>query len=250
MSEGETENLPIPVDSKTNLTVDKEPTAEETQREIIRVILERLKEPGAINLQYPNEYPFMVTRFNEDPDYQNGSQKRFVVLDRSPLMGTDQTCIAITDNKSRKNSQTQGSALVQAGKGLHSEKEVALTRFVQTPIEKLRNTGTYFLLVLSENVTNFTGRISKKGKAYPYKQHPPFAGKEGVPTFVEHWKMGNAQLAEIFVYDNAGSHLDFVQHDYQDILRALKTAKVNPEMTRKVAENEEKFQLARIAPNT
>lgn len=243
------EKLPISITTKTDLALTPEPTIHEIQEEIVNTILERLKDPKAVNLKYPNENAFRIAEHKVDPDYEHGSQRRFVLLDRSPLLGTDQICIAATDNSSTQYSRTQGGGLIQSSRGIHSAREISLTRFVQTATEKLTNQGTYYLIVLSENVTDFTGTLSRKGRAYSRRQYPPFAGKEGVPTFAEHWRTGNFQLAEVFHYDNAGQVIDFQESDYKDILIALKSAKVNLKETEKIAKKEEELRMAKQGAN-
>ncbi len=245
MTQEGSEGSPIPTALQTDLK--KEPDIGEIQREIVSMILERLKDPRAIDLQYPNTNTFVVARHGADPDYEHGSKRHFIILDKSSLLDTDQICIAATDNRSLQHSMTQGAVLVQHGKGLHSEREIALTRFVQNTRDKLRrNEGTCYLIVLSENLKDFTGTLSIKGRAYPFRRHPPFAGKEGVAPFAERWRNGDFQLADAFIYDTAGQSLDFQEADYREILRTLKTAKVNLEMTRKVAQHEGTFELAKI----
>lgn len=246
MTQEASEASPIPNALQTD--VKKEPDIGEIQREIVSMILERLKNPRAIDLQYPNTDTFAVARHGADPDYENGSQRRFIVLDKSTLLGTDQICIAATDNRSLQNSKTQGAVIIQHGKGLHSEREISLTRFVQNTREKLsRNEGTYYLMVLSENLRDFTGTLSIKGRAYPFRRHPPFAGKDGIAPFAKRWRNGDFQLADAYIYDTAGKSLDFQLADYLEILSALKTARVNPGMIQKVIQHEQIFELAKKA---
>ncbi len=243
MAQEGSEGVPVPFTNKPDLV--KEPGIEEIQKEIVSTILERLKDSRAINLVYPNEPSSSIHYGGADPDYEHGSQRRFLVLDKSPLLGTDQICIAATDNKSIENSITQGAGLLQSGRGTHSEREITLTRFVQTAKERLKNEGIYYLIVLSENLKDVTGTLSVKGQAYPHSRYHTF-DKNRVAPFVERWSNGDFQLANTFIYDTSGKDLDFQEADYREILKALKTAKVNLGMTKKVAQHEQEFDLVKI----
>lgn len=245
MAEEESKTLPISLSGHTDLTPATEPNIHEIQMEIVKTIVERLKDPTAINLQYPGENGYLVSKHGADPDYQHGTQRRFLVLDESPLLGTDQLCIAVTENRSSTNNQTQGALLLQEGKGLHSSREITLTRFVQTPAEKVRNRnrGTYYLLVLSD-LPHWTTTLSTKGRANPNRDYPPFAGKIGIPPFAEHWRQGHAQLRDAFFYDTSGKNSECQENDFRDILAVIKKAKVHSGETEKVARNEEQRGLA------
>lgn len=227
----------------------KERTIEDVQRDILQQVLELVSSPKAITLTYPNAVPFEVAHKRSEPDYDNGSQTRFVVLKAPGGLGLDELCVAVVNNRSRINDQSLGSPLARAiaGIGEHSQREIAVMRFVQTPSERLIGAGTYYMLGLSDTVPDLTGRFSLKAKAYREVHTPGSPQRENIKNFAERWRDGSAQLAGRSVYDCLGEHQYFLADDYSRILTALRAGQINEPLTSNVANSEETYKLAKIS---
>lgn len=239
----ENQEVPPLISKNADSVPVKDKDVLEIQREIIAQIAERLKDPRAFELSYMVGDARAVHLGQEQADYEHGSKRRFLVLDNSPRFGTDQICIALTDNHTSLRPISRGASIRMAYEGKYSTREISLSRFVQTPNQRFRktNAGICYLLLLSERVPQRLGTVSIKSEA------SPIPWKQGVPTFAERWREGEAELVSYSVYDIAGRGLDFQKQDYIDILKALKSGRINPSMTQKVAQAEQKYSSAKIA---
>ncbi len=218
----------------------KESNVQEIQRAILEEVLYKLKDEKAVTLVYPNTDPFYVINQGKDADYNHGSQIRFAVLNNSRGSVKDEVCIAILNNRSRSNSKSFGSSLHQLVQGNHSEKEISVSRFVQTLDEKAKHTGTYSRLNLSDTVDYCSATYSEKGNTDPHRK------MGDSPTFSERWSSGNAQLAPVIVYDVLGQIGDLTLDDYKDILVAVKQGKIDKGLTGKVVQSQSKDELAQV----
>jgi hypothetical protein len=225
--------------SNKDIAPSSEMDIQEVQRQIIERVSQLLQDPQALTLTYPNEYAHVVATQGVDADYDHGSKVRFAMLKKSGFLGRDELCVAFVDNISEEHPVSMGAGFVQKNQGKRSEHEVAVMRFLQSPMERLKGGGTLMQLVLSDTDPTFTGTSSKKGEVYPNRI------KSDIPTFAEHWESGNAQLAGLMMYDASSRDLEFASQDYRDILHALKNYKIDSNLTAKVAKSEDRIKLAK-----
>lgn len=213
----------------------------EIQKQIIEEVFERLNDPHAITLVYPNADASQVIRGEVDPDYENGSTIRFLMLDNSRGLTRDEICVAILDNRSTINSKSFGSKVPMLTQEVESTREISIARFVQSAGDRLKKQGVYYKLNLSDTTHehSFLATYAVKGKSYHYRIKPD------IPRFAEHWESGNAQLADVGLY-YMGDNEDVTQLDFQDILTAMRRAKPSEKLTRKVSEHEKEYQLAEL----
>lgn len=220
----------------------EELSIEEVQRAILQEIAERLKDPRALNLEYPNAFHHEGSA----PEiYENGAQIRILGLNAANRFGEiDELCLAMVDNNLQTEAtHTLGSGFLQVLKGNRTNREIGVSRFQQSKTERFRGGGTYSRIHISDSVQDTSGTSSTKGRSYEKRI------KDDMPTFTEHWKSGNAQVGGIVIYDVAGTHEEFTDQDYRDVLSGIRRGKVDVKATQLVAKNETKMSNARIKPS-
>lgn len=237
--------------SQKDIANPKEKTTEEIQKEIVDEVARLLQDPEAVTLQYPGEPPFYIANSGAEPDYEHGSQERFVMVKVPSLVGRDEICVALVNNPSRRNTMTRGNPLFQGLQGKHSEREIAVTRFAQSPTERIRKRGRYALITSSDTVPYKSATVSLKGQAFPnsqrvWKNVVRSADWTPPPPFIDTWNSGFAQLASSPFYSISGPTEEFESSDYVDLLSALRKSRVDRDLTQKVVAAQVKVQFAKV----
>lgn len=217
------------------------------QREILQEVERIIKDPRCAEIQYPNEYGWKILQDKADPDYEHGAKIRFAALKQKVgFLGKDETCVAIVDNSQTQRRRTLGRGIIQAMQSHKSNREIAISRFVQTPGEFATGTGTYIRLVLSDTIQDATGTFVSKSRASRVLPKAPLEASRP-PNFAKRWSEGGAQLSPAEIYDVSGDHLEATGQDLKDILQALRNGSFDQGMTQKVYAYEVKSELAQTA---